>query len=80
MAEQLIELGADVRFHDPFVADWTVSGVRPVEGDLESAVAAADLTILLQNHKEYDVEALAGAATALFDTRGVTQDARTHRL
>lgn len=80
VAEQLIELGAEVRFHDPYVADWKVAGARPIEGDLEGGVSEADLTILLQNHKEYDVEALASAAKVLFDTRGVSQDARTHRL
>ena len=41
----------------------------------------ADLTILVQNHKEYDVQALAQAANRMLDTRGVTTDSETsHRL
>ncbi len=80
VAQQLIELGAEVRYHDPYVTDWNVAGARASEGDLEAAVSEADLTILLQNHKGYDIDALAAAAKVLFDTRGVTRDSRTHRL
>ena len=49
--------------------------------DALQGVKDADLTILVQNHKEYDVQALAEAATRMLDTRGVTTDTETsHRL
>ncbi|MDQ3527735.1 MAG: nucleotide sugar dehydrogenase, partial [Actinomycetota bacterium] len=49
--------------------------------DPAAAVSDADLTILVQNHKEYDVDALAGAARRFFDTRGVVSDGeRVSRL
>ena len=40
----------------------------------EQGVREADLTILVQNHKDYDVDALASQAVAFFDTRGVAAD------
>ena len=42
--------------------------------DLDAAVADADLTILVQNHKSFDVEALADKSQRFFDTRGVAED------
>ncbi len=53
----------------------------PDREDPAAAVSDADLTILVQNHKEYDVDALAGAARRFFDTRGVVSDGeRVSRL
>ena len=42
--------------------------------DIDAAVAAADLTVLVQNHKTFDIEDLAGKAQRFFDTRGVAAD------
>lgn len=81
LARQLVGLGAAVTYHDPYVADWMAApaGVTRAE-DLRSAVTAADLVILLQDHKEYDADALALNARRFFDTRGVTTVAESHRL
>ncbi|HBO54123.1 MAG: nucleotide sugar dehydrogenase [Kytococcus sp.] len=74
LAQQLIAKGATVQYFDAKVADWrAVPEAERVE-DLDAAVAAADLTVLVQNHKTFDVEALAGTAQRFFDTRGVAQD------
>jgi UDP-N-acetyl-D-mannosaminuronate dehydrogenase len=43
-------------------------------------VAAADLVILVQNHREYDADHLAELAQRFFDTRGVTTTPSAHRL
>ena len=40
-----------------------------------AAVAAADLVILVQQHRDYDVADLAAAARLFLDTRGVTTKA-----
>ena len=49
--------------------------------DAAAGAGAADLTILVQNHREYDVDALAGQARIFFDTRGKAGDGeRVHRL
>ncbi|MEV6347260.1 nucleotide sugar dehydrogenase [Actinoplanes sp. NPDC051851] len=81
LARQLASLGAVVSYHDPHVTTWDVAGL-PVSrnDDLEGAVAAADLVILVQNHREYDVDALAHIAKRFFDTRGVTTTPSAHRL
>jgi UDP-N-acetyl-D-glucosamine dehydrogenase len=72
LAKQLNALGARVSFHDPHIAVWDVPGVERVEGDLEEAVSAADLVILVQNHRSYDAPRLSTAARLFLDTRGVT--------
>lgn len=72
LARQLADKGADVVYHDPHVQEWTALGDRARRAeDLEQAVRDADLVILVQNHKDYDVTALVGIAQRFFDTRGV---------
>jgi UDP-N-acetyl-D-glucosamine dehydrogenase len=76
LARQLAALGAKVTFHDPYVQQWDV----PRTDDLEGATASADLVILVQHHREYDADHLAGLAKRFFDTRGVTRGEQAHRL
>jgi UDP-N-acetyl-D-glucosamine dehydrogenase len=81
VAVLLREAGATVSFHDPRVPVWHLEGdslERVV--DLAAAVAEADAVILLQAHREYDVDALAAEATYLLDTRGVTTTDKAERL
>lgn len=63
--------GATVWYTDSNVVDWQVDDV-PVEQrlDLAAAAAEADLTILLQDHSDFDLDALVPAARLLLDTRG----------
>ncbi|WP_109472750.1 nucleotide sugar dehydrogenase [Ornithinimicrobium cavernae] len=71
LARQLIAKGAVVQFHDPHVASWGALGESATRvEDATTAVAEADLTVLVQNHREYDVDTLAAAANRFFDTRG----------
>jgi nucleotide sugar dehydrogenase len=82
LARQLVSHGAKVLFHDPHVSDWRALGgdVSRVD-DPMTAAADADLTVLVQNHKEYDVDGLARAAQRFFDTRGVVSEGeRIQRL
>ncbi|MER5543516.1 nucleotide sugar dehydrogenase [Streptomyces sp. NPDC001118] len=81
IAIRLMELGASVSYHDPLVASWTVLD-RPVPraDALYDAAADADLTILLQNHRTYDLQALSVKAQLLLDTRGATPAGAAHRL
>jgi UDP-N-acetyl-D-mannosaminuronate dehydrogenase len=61
-----------VTYHDPYVPAWQVDGQDvPRACDLSAAVAAADLVILLQAHRDYDPEQIAATAPLLLDTRGV---------
>ncbi len=72
VAAKLAEKGATLLFHDPHVSEWEVGG-RPVKrvDDLERAMAEADLTILLTDHREYTAELLLERCRRLLDTRGV---------
>jgi len=72
LAKRLQQLGASVSYHDPHAVSWYVSGVKRVDGGLEEAVKSADLVILIQNHREYDLDNLQALATRFLDTRGVT--------
>ena len=82
LAKRLAEKGATVQYHDPHVTEWRALGDRANRADdLDAAVAAADLVILLQNHRDYDVDALAAKSQRFFDTRGVaTEGEKVARL
>ena len=85
MAERYVHLilaehGYVTRFARPhpvvpnttYVPAWQVDGQDvPRAADLQPAVAAADLVIVLQAHRDYDLARIAGSARLLLDTRGV---------
>lgn len=81
IAIRLMELGASVSYHDPHVPSWSVLD-RPVPRaeSLYEAAADADLTILLQQHRTYDLQGLSVKAQLLLDTRGATPTGAAHRL
>lgn len=81
IAVRLMELGASVSYHDPHIPSWSVLD-RPVPraDSLYEAAADADLTILLQQHRTYDLQGLSVKAQLLLDTRGATPTGAAHRL
>ncbi|WP_406198397.1 MULTISPECIES: nucleotide sugar dehydrogenase [unclassified Streptomyces] len=81
VAIRLMELGACVSYHDPHIPSWNVLD-RPVPraDALYEAVADADLTILLQQHRTYDLQGLSVKAQLLLDTRGAAPTGAAHRL
>jgi UDP-N-acetyl-D-glucosamine dehydrogenase len=79
LGTRLLQMGADLRYHDPYVDDWKVTGARRVD-DVMQAAGEAHLTVLLQNHSEYDIPAIEKGARRLLDTRGVTSQDGGHRL
>ncbi|MGW1726870.1 nucleotide sugar dehydrogenase [Streptomyces sp. NPDC002306] len=81
IAVRLMELGASVSYHDPHIPSWSVLD-RPVPraDSLYEAAAHADLTILLQQHRTYDMQGLSVKAQLLLDTRGATPTGAAHRL
>jgi UDP-N-acetyl-D-glucosamine dehydrogenase len=81
VATLLAEKGAVLSYHDPRVTEWkTDAGVLSSVADPASAAADADIVILLQAHREYDVNALAEIAPLFFDTRGKTTTQEAFRL
>jgi UDP-N-acetyl-D-glucosamine dehydrogenase len=81
LARRLLELGADVHWHDPFVDEFAPAG-EPLPRVPDPVVDArsSDVVVLLQAHAGYDLEALAAAAPLLFDTRGVVTGEGVERL
>jgi UDP-N-acetyl-D-glucosamine dehydrogenase len=77
----LRDLEADVAYHDPFVADWAL-GAEHLLGaeDLLRAVAQADICVLLQHHRCYDLDQIAAVASRILDTRGVMSGPTVERL
>ena len=67
IARKLLQRGAALRYHDPFVPSWQVDG-RDIPR-AASPADEADLTILLQAHSQYDLAGIAAKAHLLFDTR-----------
>lgn len=73
--------GARISYHDANVPTWHLHGdTYESEQDLDRAVEDADIVILLQSHKEYDMKSLSAKAKLLFDTRGVAQNGEAHVL
>jgi nucleotide sugar dehydrogenase len=68
IARKLLQRGAALSYHDPFVDNWQVDGRDIPRAD--SPVTPADLTILLQAHTGYDLADIAAKSRLLFDTRG----------
>jgi UDP-N-acetyl-D-glucosamine dehydrogenase len=71
IGRRLLARGANVTYHDPFVATWPVgAAVLHRVPDLSAAVARADLVILLQDHQDYDLDQVVREAACVLDTRG----------
>lgn len=81
LGRRLLELGAVLSYHDPYVPRWTVDGVALERvKDVQAGVAEADLVLLVQPHKAYDLEDLARRAVLLLDTRGTLEGDGVERL
>jgi UDP-N-acetyl-D-glucosamine dehydrogenase len=81
IASRLLGLGARLSYHDPYVPQWCVQGRQVPRADSPyEAAAAADLTVLLQHHRTYDLQSLAVKAQLLLDTRGASPTGAAYRL
>ncbi len=69
--EQLTARGADLVYHDPYVAELTELGLS--SQPLETAIADADAVVLVTAHPGIDYLAIAAAATLFVDLRGITR-------
>lgn len=70
----LIERGAEVAYHDPYVPRLEVHGVRLRRARLDpERLAGADAVVLLTPHSSYDLEQIVASATLVFDARGATR-------
>jgi UDP-N-acetyl-D-glucosamine dehydrogenase len=72
LARRLRAAGARVSYVDPLIESWSADGVAvPSFPGLEEALASADLAILLQPHRCFDLTLVATRAALVLDTRGV---------
>lgn len=72
VAQYLHDLGAQLTYWDPFVETWSPAGFSVARlTDLRAGVEEADLVILLQAHRELDIDVLNQSNTLVLDTRGV---------
>ncbi len=71
----LQEQGAQISYHDPYVADLRAEGLEYLSVELtESTLRAADCVIIITNHKVYDWEWVAEHAGLIVDTRNTVGD------
>ncbi len=68
---ELRELGGDVAYHDPHVAELGEFGLR--SADLESELATADLVIIVTAHGSVDYQQVVRESDLVLDLRGVTR-------
>jgi UDP-N-acetyl-D-glucosamine dehydrogenase len=68
--ELLRHKGADVRYHDPYVACIRHNGFEMAgEPDLAAALAAADCAVVVTDHSSYDWGAIKQQVRLIVDTR-----------
>jgi UDP-N-acetyl-D-glucosamine dehydrogenase len=78
IARLLRELGAEVTYHDPHVAELPELSLR--SGDLDAELAACDVACIVTAHPELDYRAVVKAAPLVVDFRGVTGDIEAENL
>lgn len=68
--------GAIVEYHDPYIPHihhehegWHMDSVQ----DMMSSVKAADIVVIITDHKAYDYEEIVEAAQSVFDSRNATR-------
>jgi UDP-N-acetyl-D-glucosamine dehydrogenase len=83
LAKKLLDLGCTLQFHDPYVEEWIVNGVRIDKiGDLFAGLKNSDAAIVVQAHKEYVQESnqFSTTSTPVLDTTGKFTGPRVERL
>jgi UDP-N-acetyl-D-glucosamine dehydrogenase len=67
----LLALGADLRYHDPFVGELPEQGLCSMA--LDEAIADADLALIVTAHPGVDHDAVVAHVPLALDLRGVTR-------
>lgn len=66
------ELGGDLSYHDPHVAQLAESGLE--NSDLDEALDLADLTVIVTAHPEFNIPEIVEKSDLVLDLRGVTRE------
>jgi UDP-N-acetyl-D-glucosamine dehydrogenase len=71
-------LGADLRYHDPHVADLPAYNLSSIP--LEDALQDADLVLIVTAHPSVDHDTVLKRARLVVDLRGITRGSRTENV
>lgn len=69
IANQLLELGAEVEYLDPHVDCWSIDG-RSVTRRVNEDAVGVDCCVFLQHHSDIDSRLVSVGASSVLDTRG----------
>jgi UDP-N-acetyl-D-glucosamine dehydrogenase len=68
--------GADVTYHDPYVAEFSEDGKRWASVELtDEAMSSADAVVILTDHSDFDYDRIVSQSRVLVDTRNATANA-----
>lgn len=81
VAGMLVERGASLSYHDPFVSQFDLEGdtVRSTELT-EKAVSEADLIVIVTDHSDVDYSLIAKSAKRIVDTRNAMKDHKIEKV
>ncbi|MEZ4820476.1 MAG: nucleotide sugar dehydrogenase [Bdellovibrionota bacterium] len=73
--------GADVSYHDPFVAEFKFNGSVEKSIDISpDVIQGFDLVVITTWHRDFEVTALVENAKAIVDTRNATRGIRDNKI
>ena len=74
VAEELLQWGADLSVHDPYISEWTFGNrtYRSVALD-QATLSEADLVLITTDHSNVDYDAVIQHAPLIYDTRNALQ-------
>jgi UDP-N-acetyl-D-glucosamine dehydrogenase len=78
IVKRLIDLGAEVSYHDPYVPELPEFGLASV--DLGEGLAGADLAAIVTAHPDLDYAEVVASAPLVVDFRGVTRGIEARSL
>lgn len=74
--ETVAHKGGIVKYHDPYIPEVNVDGVKYSSADLSAeALAEADVVVLTTNHKAFDVDFIQEHAQMVVDMRNMIKEA-----
>jgi len=83
LAKKLLDLGCRLRYHDPYVEEWSVNGVRIDRvHELSEGLNNSDAAIVVQAHQEYIAQSdqFLATSTPVLDTTGKFSGPSVERL
>jgi UDP-N-acetyl-D-glucosamine dehydrogenase len=74
--EQLLHRGADVAYHDPFIAETRIDGRGSLASSAleDETLANADCAVIVTDHSGFDYSRIVRLSNLVVDTRNVTRD------